>query len=174
MIRLDNKAIRYQLDRQQGLSLIELIVFIVIVSVALVGVLSVLNLTTAKSADPMIRKQVLAVAEAMLEEVLSKDFANPTGGFSPATAGNPTQAERPSFDDVGDYDMTGLWKWTGVKSISDVTTNITGLENYTVTVTVAGTTDLTGITAANAKKITVQVSGGSETISLAGYRTNYE
>ena len=36
MIRLDNKAIRYQLDRQQGLSLIELIVFIVIVSVALV------------------------------------------------------------------------------------------------------------------------------------------
>lgn len=41
-----------------GMSLIEVIVFVVIVGVALAGALSTLNLTTAKSADPLIRKQM--------------------------------------------------------------------------------------------------------------------
>ena len=60
--------------RQRGITLIELIVFIVIVSVALVGVLSVLNVTARSGADPMIRKQMLAIAEALLEEVQSKPY----------------------------------------------------------------------------------------------------
>ena len=85
--------------RQHGLSLIELIIFIVIVSVGLVGILSVLNVTVRHSADPMVRKQALAIAEAMMEEVLAKDFANPDGGFS----GAATNANRGSFDDIWDY-----------------------------------------------------------------------
>ena len=64
---------------QRGLSLIELIIFIVVVSVGILGILSVLNATAKSSADPMIRKQVVAVAEAMLEEVLSKDYQNDPG-----------------------------------------------------------------------------------------------
>ena len=158
---------------QHGLSLIELIIFIVVVSVGILGILSVLNITAKNSADPMIRKQVLAVAEAMLEEVLTKDFANPAGGFTPATPGNPTQAERPSFDSVDDYNMTGGWNWTGVRSLIDTSTNIAGLENYAVTITVAGAA-LNGIAAANSKAVTVTVSGGNETVTLIGYRTNYE
>jgi len=160
-------------SRQHGLSLIELIMFIVIVSVGVLGILSVLNVTVKNSADPMIRKQVLAVAEAMLEEVLTKDFSNPAGGFTPAAPGNPTQAERPSFDSVDDYNMTGAWNWTGVKSLLDITTNISGLASYTVTVAVAGAA-LNGIAAANAKSVTVTVTGGNETVTLVGYRTNYD
>jgi MSHA pilin protein MshD len=60
--------------RQRGLTLIELIMFIVIVSVALVGVLTVFNVTTRSSADPMIRKQMLAIAESLLEEVMLQPF----------------------------------------------------------------------------------------------------
>ena len=157
---------------QCGLSLIELIIFIVIISVGVLGILSVLNATAKNSADPMIRKQVLAVAEAMLEEVLSKDFANPTGGFTPATPGSPTQAERPSFDDVDDYNMSGSWNWA-VRSLIDTSTDIPGLENYTVTIKVDGEA-LNGIAATNSKAITVTVRGGNETISLLGYRTNYD
>jgi MSHA pilin protein MshD len=55
--------------RQAGISFIELIMFIVIVSLGIAGILSVLNLTAQKSADPMVRKQMLAIAEALLEEV---------------------------------------------------------------------------------------------------------
>mgnify|MGYP003387114915 CR=1 FL=1 len=58
--------------RQRGVTLIELIVFIVIVSVGLAGILSVLNLTTRHSADPMIRKQMLAIAEGMMDEVAAQ------------------------------------------------------------------------------------------------------
>jgi len=60
--------------RQRGMTLIELIVFIVIVSVALAGILTVFNITTKSSADPMIRKQMLSIAEGLLEEVMSQPF----------------------------------------------------------------------------------------------------
>ena len=55
--------------RERGISLIELVMFIVIVSIALVGTLLVMNTVTKSSADPLIRKQSLAVAESLLEEV---------------------------------------------------------------------------------------------------------
>jgi MSHA pilin protein MshD len=55
--------------KQYGTSLVELIMFIVIVSVSLAGILLVMNVTTKGSADPLIHKQALAIAESMLEEV---------------------------------------------------------------------------------------------------------
>ena len=54
---------------ERGISLIELIMFIVIVSVALGGILLVMNTVTRGSADPLIHKQALAIAESLLEEV---------------------------------------------------------------------------------------------------------
>jgi MSHA pilin protein MshD len=55
--------------RERGISLIELIMFIMIVSVALAGILLVMNVTTRGSADPLVHKQALAIAESLLEEV---------------------------------------------------------------------------------------------------------
>ncbi|KXS32283.1 MAG: putative mannose-sensitive agglutinin (MSHA) biogenesis protein MshD (Pilus type IV) [Candidatus Gallionella acididurans] len=54
---------------QRGISLIELIMFIMIVSVALAGILLVMNVTEKSSADPLVHKQALAIAESLLEEV---------------------------------------------------------------------------------------------------------
>lgn len=61
-------------NRQRGTSLIELIMFIVIVSVALAGILLVMNVTTRGSADPLIHKQSVAIAESLLEEVELMSF----------------------------------------------------------------------------------------------------
>ncbi len=55
--------------RQTGFTFIELIMFVVIVSIGVAGILSVFYVTTQKSADPAARKQMMAIAEAMLEEV---------------------------------------------------------------------------------------------------------
>src|SRR5262245_4927235 len=55
--------------RAAGFTLIELIMFVVIVSLGVAGILSVFFFTTQKSADPAARKQMIAIAEAMLEEV---------------------------------------------------------------------------------------------------------
>jgi MSHA pilin protein MshD len=60
--------------RQRGVTLIELVMFIVIVGIAVAGILVVYTNTVRHSADPLIRKQMLAVAEAMLEEAKLMPF----------------------------------------------------------------------------------------------------
>ena len=59
---------------QRGVTLIELVIFIVVVSVAVVGLLQIFARTTASSADPQLRKQALAIAEAMLDEIEGARF----------------------------------------------------------------------------------------------------
>jgi MSHA pilin protein MshD len=148
------------IKRQAGITLIELILYIVIVSVGLAGILSVMNVTTQHSADPMVRKQALAVAESLLEEITLKDFTDPDGSEAGET--------RPTFDDVDDYH---LYSTTGIQ---DIDGNAIGtLADYDVAVTVVGAA-LGGIAAGEALLITVTVSGpGTESITLNGYRTNY-
>ena len=148
---------------RRGFSLVEVIVFIMIVSIALVGVLSVMNLTTQRSADPLIRKQAIAVAESMLEEVSLQAY--PVGGF----AGPYTQANRQFFDDIRDYDG---FTTSGIFPIDD-TTAIPGLTAYTLRVTMVGSV-LNGIPAADASLITVTVTGPDGVpVAISGYRTNY-
>jgi type II secretory pathway pseudopilin PulG len=60
--------------RERGLSLVELIMFIVIVGAAVAGIIAVISRTTQSSADPMVRKQALSIAEAVLEEVRLQPF----------------------------------------------------------------------------------------------------
>lgn len=155
--------------RQSGISLIELVIFIVIVSVGIVGILSVMNVTVKASADPMIRKQAVAMAEAILDEVLAKDYVNPTGGFTESDMTNCSG--RSQYDDVGDYSCFDGAPATAVIK-GDATLGsaaIPALSGYTATVTVADVS----ISSANMKKVTVSVTGGGETIALNGYRASY-
>lgn len=155
--------------RRRGFSLVEVIVFIMIVSVALVGVLSVMNLTTQRSADPLVRKQAIAVAESMLEEVTLHAFAKPTGGF----AGPYTLANRSLFDSISDYNN---FTTSGVYLIDGVTA-ISGLAGYTVLVTVTPTIlgpAASQIAAANSSLINVSVTGpDAVTVVVSGFRTAY-
>jgi MSHA pilin protein MshD len=59
---------------QRAFSLLELIIFIAIVGVGIAGILSVLNVTAGKSADPLISKQALSIAEALMEEIRLMPF----------------------------------------------------------------------------------------------------
>ena len=154
---------------QRGFSLVEVIVFIMIVSIALAGVLSVMNLTTQRSADPLVRKQAIAVAESLLEEILLHEFAL-TGALVA-----PTQANRTLFDDIGDYNG---FSTSGVFPL-DSATPISGLSLYNVSVSVASA-DLgpagSVISAASnqAKLIRVTVTGPDNvSVVLAGYRAGY-
>ncbi len=152
---------------QAGVTLVELVMFIVIVSVGIVGILSVMDTVTRSSADPMVRKQAYAIAESMLEEIGLKDFVNPADGFTGAS----TQANRPLFDDIDDYQSFAT---TGIFPI-DGATAIPGLANYSVAVTVADNAGLGGIAAAHARLITVTVTGPGNTIAvLDGYRAYYD
>ena len=50
--------------RQRGFTLVELIIFIVVVGAGLAGILSVSNQVVRSSADPMLTKQSVALAES--------------------------------------------------------------------------------------------------------------
>jgi MSHA pilin protein MshD len=154
---------------QSGFSLIELIVFIIIVSVGVVGILSVMNVTVKSSADPMVRKQAVAMAEAILDEVLSKAYANPPGGYTETDLTNCSG--RPQYDDVDDYNCFDGAPSTAVIQGSNTlgASAIPALASYTATVASAPVT-VAGVTM---KRITVTVTGGPETIQLFGYRANY-
>ena len=160
--------------RAPGFTLIEVLIAIIVLAVATVGILLVYISASRGSADALINKQAMAIAEAMVEEIQLTAFNNPTpGGFG----GAATQANRQNFDDVSDYDG---FSTTGVFTINGATP-IATLTNYNVSVTVtptafaggAGATD--DITATDAKLITVTVTNPTArvSISLDGWRINY-
>ncbi|MGB7542205.1 MAG: prepilin-type N-terminal cleavage/methylation domain-containing protein [Burkholderiales bacterium] len=143
--------------RADGFSLIETIVFIVIVSVALVGVLSVLNLTAARSADPMLIKQSVAIGEGFIDEILSRDYSNSTGVHT------DPRSQFLGVDDYNTYSSTGITTRTG--------SAITGLAQYKVLVSVAAEAV---INAAPMKAITVTVTDPSgNTYPFSAYKANY-
>jgi len=172
---------------QSGISLIEVIVFIVIVSVGVAGLMSVLNSSVLHGADPMLRKQALAVAEALLEEVESMPFTDcDPNGYDPV-AGTCTLAEgmgpepgevrgslATPFDNVNDYNNFNL-----PGGGTDIGGSVVVPAGYSakVSVTQDAAFGATGafLPAADALRISVTVSynGGGDSITLEGYRTRY-
>jgi MSHA pilin protein MshD len=156
-------------ERSQGFTLVEMVITIVIVSVGLAGVLAAFFNTVRSSADPVINKQMLAVAEEMLEEILLKPFA--VSGAAPPNAavncGVPG-AIRAAFDDVSDYQN---YQTNGICDIDGVA--VPGLATYNVRVVIDPAASLGTLGAGSVKKVTVSVSRNAETISLVGWRTHY-
>lgn len=92
--------------RQRGVNLIELVIAIVVISIASTGVLLVYASAVSHSADPMIRQQALAVGEAYLDEILSRQVCDPDDGGTPCateTGGAEAGETRDLYDDLQDY-----------------------------------------------------------------------
>jgi len=59
--------------------------FIVILGIALAGIMLVINQVTGHSADTLLRKQALTIAESKLEEIELQSFANIASAVSNVT-----------------------------------------------------------------------------------------
>jgi MSHA pilin protein MshD len=146
--------------RQAGTTLIELVIAIVIVSIAVSAVLMVFSMNVGQSADPMIRYQAVAIAEAYLEEISLKAFADPGGGDG--------EANRTLYDDVDDYH--GLVD-VGARNQFDAA--LPGLGDYTVSVTVTQSA-LPSILATDNYLINVTVTHAANiNFTLSAYRPNF-
>ena len=173
--------------------------FIVIVGIGVAGIMLVFNVTTKASADPLIQKQRLAIAEALMDEVQVKPFTycdpdDPQAATAQSAAVGATgctalaavenigpEATAPygpetrlggttPFDNVNDYGPGPL-----PIPIVDITlgTPIAGLGAYSATIAVAGSA-LGGIAAADSLLISVTVAGpGTNSLVLQSYRTRY-
>lgn len=185
-------------DRQCGLSLVEAIIFIVLVAVAIAGVMGVMNTVTARSGDPMVRKQAVAVAEALMEEVLlmPMTYCDPddsavlsavSGGGCALASDNQTVLAPQSgesrystsspFDNVADYNGfdTTTASLTGIRNIDGEV--LTGLSGYSASVSVSNSA-LAGtgytVAAGTAVLISVTVNGPQgESVRLQAYRTRH-
>lgn len=153
-----------EIRKQRGISLIELILFIVIISVAVAGILLVMNNVTGHSADALVRKQALAIAESLLEEIELQGMSGVTPNLAPAP-----NWDRTSFDNVCNYNG---YNTTGGMRNMDATT-VPGLGSYNVAPAVVvdcTTSPWAGIPAGSAVVITVSVTGPGGQIDLTGYR----
>lgn len=179
---------------QRGISLIELIMFIVIVSVALTGVMLTVNYNTRHSADPLLRKQALAIAESLMEEVTLMPFtfcdpddpavttaanaaACTTAEVMGPEAGETRYAATP-YDNVNDYNAFSM---SGLNGIRDITNGVIPVANgYSAAVSItptaiaaAGTGPAIAAAESLLVKVTVTAPGGAEQVILEGYRTRH-
>lgn len=172
--------------RPRGLTLIELLLFIVVVGIALTAMLRVFVTATTASADPMIRRQQLAIAESLLREVqlMPLTWCDPTdanveaataatGCASLVEAAGPeagqTRYGPNHFNNVGDYHGFSM---SGIRDIGNVA--VAGLSGYSVAVAVTPAALDTLTAGGEALKISVTVTGpDASSLVLQGWRTRY-
>ncbi|HAQ50858.1 MAG TPA: pilus assembly protein MshD [Gammaproteobacteria bacterium] len=83
------------LNKQAGVTLVELILSIIIISIVLVSIINLIVHTTKHSADPLIQQQAIAIAESYIEEITALPITDPDG--------DNTGESRSTFDNVDDY-----------------------------------------------------------------------
>ncbi|HET9112983.1 MAG TPA: type II secretion system protein [Burkholderiales bacterium] len=180
------------LSSERGISLVELIIFIVIVSVAVAGVLSVMNITAQHSADPLIRKQEQAIAEALLAEIELQPFtwcdptdanaaiatSNSSGNPVGSTAGCNTTPEalgpetvngviQSRYSATTPFNNVNDYNGFNMSPILDITgTPVAGLGNYSASVAI------TALSSAELQ-INVTVTSGNTSLTLTGFRYRY-
>ena len=154
-------------EKNLGVTLIETLVFMVVVSIALGALVKVFSSAVSDSVDPVVRTRALEIAQAQLDEILSRKFDEntPSGGVPAcnSTAGIPCAGivADTDFDDVGDFHFMPP---------------DTSHPNHTVSVTVVEAGDeLSSVVGnANARRITVTVTvPGSSNIQLSAYKVNF-
>ncbi|MDF2445402.1 MAG: prepilin-type cleavage/methylation protein [Moraxellaceae bacterium] len=156
--------------RQRGLTLVELVIALVVFSVGVMALLAAMARFGGSSADPLLAVQARAIAEAYLEEILSKSFTDPaldplTGAACPA----PNAGGRSVYDNICDY--RGLPDQL-VRDQSG--TLIAGLDDYRVAVTVADNVAFQGVPAGQVLQVDVTVTDALGRIhTLTGVETRY-
>lgn len=157
--------------RRRGFTLVEMIVMIMIVGIGLTGVMITINQANRESAVPFIRKQAIAIAESIMEEVTARSFAvqgDPVA--TKVTIGGTALQRRNATHDVADYNGFAM---SGIRAPDDDTTVLSGLADYSVSVTVTPTA-FGAITMANSKLVSVTVSGPNGVqVILEGFKLNY-
>jgi MSHA pilin protein MshD len=178
-----------------GLSLIEVVIFIVVLSVGLVAMLAIYNRHTEASVDPMVRKQALAIASSLMDEIQLKGFTycdpdDPKVYTAASEAGCDTAEVLPTtaplvpneqaesragatrFDNVNDYNGFSM---VAIQTADG--TPVNGLNGYQANVSIAqiDANELgASIPATEALRITVTVIGPTGlSVSLQGYRIRY-
>lgn len=142
---------------KRGFTLVEMLIAIVVIGVGLAGVLVAFQVTVRGSADPLVTRQMRAIAEGVLEEALSKPYTAQAGGGGSGCA-------RDAFNDVDDYNG---YSSSGVCDVNGAA--VEGLVAYGVSINVSAAI----VGGLPSKRVRVSVSRGAESLQLVGHRIGY-
>jgi MSHA pilin protein MshD len=150
-------------SRHRGVTLVELVVAITIVAIAVTTILGAFAAVATRSADAMMQQQAIAIGESYLSEILQRWVVDPNPNGPPPNTG------RASWDLVDQYN--GL---VDVGAHDQFGNAIASLSSYTVSVSTSQSSALTGVPAANARRVDITVTyPPSASVILSGYRTSY-
>ena len=149
----------------RGFTLVELTFFLVVLALGLAGILAVSTEAVLHSADPQARKQAVAIAESLMEEILLKAFARPPGSVAVACCG--AGWSRAQADTVSDYNG-----YTSAAITDQAGAAVPGLARYSVAPPVA-VIDANLLNGVVARRVTVSITGPAGVTTLVGYRTDY-
>jgi MSHA pilin protein MshD len=166
-------------SRARGLSFIELLMFIIIVSVCLAGVLAAINMGAQHSSDPMVRKQALAAAESLLEEIELQPltYCDPRdASASVATSSAGCSAASFSMDNTANWG-SGKSRY-GPPAQPDFFNNVddifqqasSSLAGFSASVKVTQVGTGFGLASTDVLRIDVTVTGSGNTVALTGFR----
>lgn len=181
-------------NKQQGFTLVEIIVGIVIMAIALVYLSAVLFPQAEKSVTPVMEVKAAELAQTLMNEVLAKSYdensdhdgsrwrcGETIDGLTIPNCSNTIGAEealRQLYDDVDDFDTAGDY------IAADTLLNLTGgaalnqYPNFTVRIAVshdaAGFNGTSGVNVAKRVDVYVRLpaSQGNELV-FSAYRGNY-
>lgn len=154
------------MNHNKAFTLVELILSIVIISICLTGTMLAFIMVAKFGADPMIQQQAINIGKSYLEEIMAKAFpetlpcpAAPSGG-------------RGVFTNVCDYQALNE---VGARNQNAQT--ITGLDKYTVAVTLDTAGAILGTLGAGTDVVRIDVSVTHPALRTAmvisGYKTRY-
>lgn len=112
---------------QRGYALADALIGLAALAIALSGLGLFANASQQAAADPLARRQALAIAEATLEEILARPALDPDDG---SLCGTP-EASRALYDNLCDYN--GL---ATIGAYNALGTALTGMGDYLVNVAV--------------------------------------
>jgi MSHA pilin protein MshD len=143
--------------RQAGVTLVELIVALTLAGVILTSIWNAWTLMGRSSADPLVARQSLSIAQSLLREIELQPL--PGTGIAGSTPG------RTGFASIADYDGLTLNGITDAEGAA-----VPGLEGYGATVSVSAL-ELAGVPSSDGWWVAVTVTGpGGERTALSQWR----
>ena len=153
----------------RGIALLELIVFIMIIGVAMGGIMIIYRDASVNSAQGLVRKQAITLAQGVLDEVMARSY-QPDGNGNPSVLANTVTIgqQRTSVHDISDYN--GFSNGLGTFYSFDGSA-MPGITRYSVNVTVDPLSTFAGLACTVCKLVTVVVSGPANTqVTLQGVK----
>jgi MSHA pilin protein MshD len=124
-------------------TLVELVVFIVVIGVGMAGLFAVFNTVTKGSADPEVRKQMIAIAESLMDEVALMPFTycDPNDANASTATSSAGCAVAPGNSE--DFLPLGPKGGESRGSVANPLVNVSGYNGISMS---SGIQDITGIT----------------------------